>query len=135
MSVASDTYVFFQWGYNTLYGTNTASQVAATAGTYTSTLDGYNPEKTVHYRVGVQNGAVVVYGTDQSFTVTPASAYHLVSVMAFAFALAAIVALFIVLYMIAQGGAALPLLITAAIAGLIAIIGITVFVSLVQGLW
>lgn len=135
MGVASDTYVFFQWGYDTTYGNTVGTQTVAGVGTYTFNLTGYHPEKTVHYRAGVRNGAVEAFGTDQSFKVTPTNVYNTANMLVLAFAIAAVVALFVVLYMIVQGAAALPLLIMAAILSLIAVIGISIFVSLVQGLW
>lgn len=127
--------IWFEWGYDTNYGNTVGSQTVAATGTYTYSLSNYHPERTVHYRFVGKNVDGTTYGSDQSFKVTPTNVYNTANTLVLAFALAAVVALFIILYMVTQGAAALPLLIIAAIAAIVAIIGITVFISLVQGLW
>lgn len=128
--------VYFQWGYSPSSMTNTTPVQTVTAvGTYVADIIIDGPlESTVYYQfvAGVDG---TNYSNTQNFKTVPTNVFNMGNTLALAFAIAAVVALFIIILMITKGGAALPLLIMAAIVGLIAIIGITMFVGLVQSLW
>jgi len=130
------TDIYFRWGYSPSGMTNnTPTQSATSIGTYTVDITINGPlEGTVYYQFAAGADGTN-YSNTQSFKIVSTNVFNIANTLALSFAFAAIVSLFIVIHMIVKGGAALPLLIIATILGLIAIIGTTVFVSLIQGLW
>jgi hypothetical protein len=46
----SNAQVWFEWGYDTSYGTSTAVQTAAVLGSYSATITGFDPFNTVYVR-------------------------------------------------------------------------------------
>lgn len=77
MGVATSATVHFEWGYTTAYGTTVGSQTASGTGTYTYTLTGFDPAKTVYYRFVSTNGAVVTNGAAKTVTEAAETGYTL----------------------------------------------------------
>jgi hypothetical protein len=67
MGVASDTYGSFQWGYDNTYGNTTTASTVAGISSFSSTIFGYDPARTIHFRSVATNGVTSVYGSEQTF--------------------------------------------------------------------
>jgi len=64
--------VYFEWGYDASYGHTTTSQVMATTGSFSATLDHFDPSETVYFRgVAVADGKN--YSSPSSFVASGAS--------------------------------------------------------------
>lgn len=68
MGVASDAYLFFEYGLTTIYGTTTISTVVSATGDYAAAVTSLPQSGTYHYRVGIQVGDTVIYGADSTFS-------------------------------------------------------------------
>lgn len=62
--------VWFEWGYNTSYGTVVGTQATAATGDFSYSLSHYAFDQNVHYRFVVDNKDGITYGDDQTFTVS-----------------------------------------------------------------
>jgi len=95
MGVASDTYLYFEWGYDTSYGNVVGLQTVGVVGTYTTNITGYSPNSTVFYRVVTLNGTETVLGGAVSFKVTPTTTFSIMNIIPLAFMLCGVIALFV----------------------------------------
>ncbi len=69
MGSANSTYVFFQYGPTTSYGTNTTATQVVGTGTFTAAITGFFWDGTLHVRSVARNGTVASYGADQTIAV------------------------------------------------------------------
>jgi hypothetical protein len=137
----SGVLTYFQWGYTTSYGNNTANQAGHASSTYTATISGFDPNQVVHYRIAVTDGTTTVYGSDQSFSVA-GSAPSAPSYTAFNFANSVIPVLFVafvifLVMMLILGEAVSPLLgiILGAVAILVGMAFLQGIQSLLNAMW
>jgi hypothetical protein len=72
MGVASNTYVYADYGLTALYGSSTTNSTVSGTGAFTIIIPVSNmtPGATYHYRVNTLNGVIASNGNDQSFTFT-----------------------------------------------------------------
>jgi len=70
----NSNYVWFQWGTNTSYGSETTHQFLASPGAFSQQIIGLAPNTTYHFRAvaQLQNGTTI-YGQDSSFYTTSSS--------------------------------------------------------------
>jgi hypothetical protein len=69
MGVASNATVYFQWGTNTTYGTDTADQVASVISDITQAISGFLRNVTIHFRTVTEVGSNTTYGVDETFLI------------------------------------------------------------------
>lgn len=81
MGAAATSTVFFEWDYDTTYSNVVGTDTANAPGTFTYTLTGFNPSKTVYYRFVAQNGAVLEYGSAVSVSEASETGYILLRII------------------------------------------------------
>jgi hypothetical protein len=75
---ASDTYVYFQYGLTSAYGSTTAQQTLAAPATFTANITHPDYPKDIHYRSVAKIGTSLYYGADTTLsTATAAKAFDL----------------------------------------------------------
>lgn len=130
MGVASDSYVFFQWGYSPTALSNTGLHTVSGTGDTSSTLIGFNPTETIYYRSATTIGSVTTYGNIVSFAVSDGASNAmtiLYNVGLVVIGLAICILVFI-LYRSAGGLVAL-------IAAVVGILGFTIIKTFLESLW
>lgn len=74
-SNTTDCNVWFEWGYDTNYGTIAGYRITNITGAYSHCLQHFDPRLTVHYRFVGENPGGVTNGTDQTFHASNSNAY------------------------------------------------------------
>jgi hypothetical protein len=66
----STTYLWFQYGVDTNYGSTSGQQTLSNSGSFSQTVSGLTANTTYHYRAVSQNGGIIQYGQDMTFYTT-----------------------------------------------------------------
>lgn len=64
----SSANIYFQWGTNTSYGSQTPTSAQGFTGSFSQALTGLTPSTTYYFRAVIQNSAGTSYGQDMTFT-------------------------------------------------------------------
>jgi hypothetical protein len=64
---SSTVYVYFQYGKNTNYGTNTTQSAKVFTGNFSCSISGLSKNTTYHFRAVAIGDGITVYGADKTF--------------------------------------------------------------------
>jgi hypothetical protein len=63
----NSSFVYFQWGPTTFYGSQTNQQLLNNVGSFSQIVSNFNPNTTYHFRAVLQNSNGISYGQDMTF--------------------------------------------------------------------
>jgi len=120
--------VWFEWGYDTTYGNIAGVQTATGVGTYTTTINNFQPDRNVHYRFAGQTDGTL-RGSDVVFLARGTPVFNLVN---YVVPLVFVAMLILLLWGLLKSD--MPVVLIVVIGGLAIYIGINFLEAIVEAL-